>query len=444
MVNAVKSLEKLLYAAMVLFLILAFLPESGAAAPSPEKVYILPIEGAIEPGLAAFVARILREAEENNAAVVLKVNTFGGRVDAATNIRDLIIRMDMPVIAFVSERAWSAGALITMAAPKVAMAPGSSIGAAEPVPMDEKTVSALRAEFESTAERAGRDPRIAAAMVDADIVIEDLVEADKILTLRAVQAVELGVADVLAVTLEEVLEFFDLADLPIEEKTPNWSEVLARWITEPTISSLLLTIGFIGLIYEVTTMDWGVPGTAGLIALVLFFGGHMVAGLAGWETVILFLVGMILLMVEIFIIPGFGVAGALGLIGILASIGMAFGSVLSALTSLSIALAAAVLFIAVFWKRFTRSGAWRKLVLATREDKELGYRGPKVYTDLVGKRGVTLTPLRPSGTVIIEGDRYDVVSDGGFLASDVSIIVTKIEGTRVVVRELTSEENENS
>ncbi len=444
MVNAVKNLEKLLYAGLIFFLILSFVPQPSAAAPSPEKVYILPIEGAIEPGLAAFVERILREAEENNAAVVLKVNTFGGRVDAATNIRDLIIRMDMPVIAFVSERAWSAGALITMAAPKVAMAPGSSIGAAEPVPMDEKTVSALRAEFESTAERVGRDPQIAAAMVDADIVIEDLVESGKILTLRAGQAVELGVADLLAVTLEEVLEYFDLAGLPIEEKTPNWAEILARWITEPTISSLLLTIGFIGLIYEVTTMDWGVPGTAGLIALVLFFGGHMVAGLAGWETVILFLVGMILLMVEIFVLPGFGIAGALGLIGILASIGMAFGSVLSALTSLSIALVAAVLFIAIFWKRFTRSGAWRKLVLSTREDKELGYRGPKVYTDLVGKQGVSLTPLRPSGTVLVDGDRYDVVSDGGFLGKDVSIIVTKIEGTRVVVRELISEENENS
>ena len=253
-----------------------------------------------------------------------------------------------------------------------------------------------------------------------------------------------GVADLLAVTLEEVLEYFDLAGLPIEEKTPNWAEILARWITEPTISSLLLTIGFIGLIYEVSTMDWGVPGTAGLIALVLFFGGHMVAGLAGWETVILFLVGMILLMVEIFVLPGFGIAGALGLIGILASIGMAFGSVLSALTSLSIALVAAVLFIAIFWKRFTRSGAWRKLVLSTREDKELGYRGPKVYTDLVGKHGVSLTPLRPSGTVLVDGDRYDVVSDGGFLGKDVSIIVTKIEGTRVVVRELVSEENENS
>ncbi len=442
--NAVKHCNTLIFAVVVLLLALSLVYHPAAAAPSPEKVFVLPIQGAIEPGLTAFVSRILREAEESNAAVVIKVNTFGGRVDAATDIRDLIMRMDMPVIAYVSERAWSAGALIAMAAPKVAMAPGSSIGAAEPVPMDEKTVSALKAEFEATAERAGRDPQVAAAMVDADIAIEGVVESGKILTLRAGLALELGVADILANNLDEVLEYFELAGLPVEEKTPNWSEVLARWITEPTISSLLLTIGFIGLIYEVTTMDWGVPGTAGLIALVLFFGGHMVAGLAGWETVILFLVGMVLLMVEIFILPGFGIAGALGLIGILASIGLAFGSVLSALTSLSIALFAAVLFILIFWKRFTRSGAWRKLVLSAKEDKELGYRGPKVYTDLVGKQGISLTPLRPSGTVVIDGERHDVVSDGGFLAKDVPVIVTKIEGTRVVVREVESEEQENS
>jgi len=136
------------------------------------------------------------------------------------------------------------------------------------------------------------------------------------------------------------------------------------------------------------------------------------------------------------------VAGALGLIGILAGIGMAFGSVLTALTSLSVALFLAIVVILVFGKRFAQTGAWKKLVLSTSEHKEQGYRGPKEHKGLTGQKGVTLTPLRPSGTAIINEERYDVVSEGGFMDKDVPVVVTKIEGTRVVVREITEEEKE--
>lgn len=420
----------------LLLLLISSIPVNSGHAASPEAVYLIPIEGAIEPGLAEFVARIIREADQANAAVLLEINTFGGRVDAATEIRDLIIRADMPVVSYVTARAWSAGALITLAAPNVAMAPGSSMGAAQPQPADEKTISALRSEFEATAERAGRDPRIAAAMVDADIEIEGLVQEGKILTLAANRAAEEGFSDLIAASRQEVLAFFDLDHLNVIEFTPNWAERMARIVTEPTVSSLLLTLGFMGLIFEITTMGWGIPGTVGIASLALFFGGRLITGLAGLEVIILFLVGLILLFVEIFILPGFGVAGGLGVVSMFTGIFLAFGNVQTALFSILVAVSASLLLIILTWNRLTKSGAWRRLVLTHREDKELGYKGPKTYVDLVGKEGTTLTPLRPAGTALVEGERYDVVSEGGYVTSGKQIKVVKIEGTRIIVREM--------
>ncbi len=428
-------MKRVIFLVCLTFIFLISVIGLAQGAPSsPEAVYILPIEGAIEPGLAQFVERVLRDAEQNNAAVLLEINTFGGRVDAATEIRDLIIRMQMPVMSFVRDRAWSAGALITLAAPHVAMAPGSSIGAAEPRPLDEKTVSALRAEFESTAERSGRDRKIAAAMVDADVVIEDLIEADKILTLSAVQAQELGFSDIITASREQVLAYFDLGDIPIVEFSPNWAERLARLITEPTISQLLLTIGFLGLIFEVTSVGWGVPGTAGILALTLFFGGRLVTGLAGLEVVILFVVGLLLLLTEIFITSGFGLIGGLGVMSLFGSIMLSYGDALTALYSILVAVFVSLLIIALSWNRFTHSGAWRRLVLLTREEKEHGYHGVVgSYIDLLNQQGLTVTSLRPAGIVEINGKRYDVVSEGGFLDKDVPVKVVYVEGNRIVV-----------
>ncbi|HHY09591.1 MAG TPA: hypothetical protein GX528_03400, partial [Firmicutes bacterium] len=195
-----------------------------AAALAKVSVYSLPIKGEIEPGLAEFVARGLALAEKNNGVLLLEINTFGGRVDAATEIKDMLVRTKTPVIAYVSERAWSAGALITLAAPQVGMAPGSSIGSAEPRPLDEKTVSALKAEFEATAQRVGRDGKVAAAMVDADVEIEGLVEKGKILSLSAKEALEWGFADVIGQNNHEILTYFGYDEYEIIHVTPHWAE----------------------------------------------------------------------------------------------------------------------------------------------------------------------------------------------------------------------------
>ena len=405
--------------------------------PQLNAVYVIKVDGTIELGLSQFVLRGLKQAEEYNAAVVLEINTFGGRVDAATEIRDYILRMQVPVIAFVRERAISAGALITIAAPHIVMAPGSAIGAAQPIPSDPKTISALRAEFEATAERNGRNPIYAGAMVDPDVVIEGVTYEGKVLTFRAAQALEYGYTDLLAETRLDVLEHYDLEGLEVVELKRNWAEKVVGFITAPTVSQLLLTLGILGLLVEVITVGWGVPGTIGLVAMGLFFGGRMLTGLVGFEVVILFVIGLVLLALEIFVIPGFGIAGILGLAALFASIVMAYGSISTAITSITIAVLISIAVIVIFWRRFRKSSGWSKLILLNQpaKNEEVAHTQEK-YSDLVGKQGVAITPLRPAGIALIDSVRYDVVSEGGFIANNSKIEVVKIEGYRIVVREI--------
>lgn len=431
---------------LFLIFVLLCLPVSNAGAAGTggreQTVYVIPVYGEIDLGLAAFVKRSITSAERAGAAVLLEINTFGGLVEAATEIRDAVIRTPVPVMSYVSDRAWSAGALIALAAPHIAMAPGSSIGAAQPRPMDEKTVSAIRGEFEATAERAGRDRRIAAAMVDADVEIEELSPKGKLLTLSAQKALEFGYADAIAVSRSEALAQFGYTDAVVIEMELGWAERVARLVTNSTVSSLLLTLGFLGLIFEIATPGWGVPGTVGLISLGLFFGGRYIAGLVGIESIGLFALGFALLLLEIFVIPGFGVTGILGLLSMAVGIVMAFGSIQAGLTAFTIALAASLVAIVLLWSRIKKSRLFQRIILSHREEQTLGYQGPRDLSFLLGKHGRTLTPLRPAGTAMIDDERYDVVSEGGYMDPNKPVEVVKIEGTRVVVREISEQSEE--
>src|SRR5690606_34906804 len=279
------------------------------------------------------------EAEAAGAAAILvEINTFGGRVDSATDIRDALLRTHLTVIAFIPDRAWSAGALIALAADGIWMAPGASMGAAEPRPADEKTISALRAEFEAMAERAGRDPRIAAAMVDAGVAVDGLVASGEILTLTTEEALRVGYAEGLARSVGDVARDLGLSQNQVVESAPNWGERVARFLTDPVVSQILLAVGFIGLWAEASTPGFGVPGLMGLAALSLFFGARVFVGIVGWEAPALFALGIALLVVELFVAPGFGVAGAVGVAAVFASIALSFATMESALTAIGIAL----------------------------------------------------------------------------------------------------------
>ncbi|MGE5577808.1 MAG: NfeD family protein [Syntrophothermus sp.] len=414
------------------------------AAAIGEKVYVIPINGTIEPGLASYVKRVLRMAEKDAAngrrvAVLIEVGTFGGRVDAAVEIKDALLASKAPVFSFVKERAWSAGALITLAGEHIAMAPGSSIGAAEVrtadgKPVDEKYSSAFRTEFAATAESRGRDPQIAAAMVDKDIEIPGVVERGKLLTLTATKARELNFIDQVASSRGEVLRLYGYQNATVVETAMSPAERLARFLTDPAVSSILLAVGFIGLLIEVFVAGWGLPGTIGLIALGLFFGGRLIAGLAGLEVILLFLLGLALVFLEIFVIPGFGVAGVAGIAAVVASIYLSFSSSTEALTAILVASASTGIFGFFGFKYLKRTSAWDRLILNTRQERELGYVAPPEQADVVGKVGRALTILRPAGTVEIDGRRLDVVTEGEFIPSDSLVRVVKVEGSRVVVR----------
>lgn len=400
-------------------------------------VRVILVEGTIDPGLAAYVRRAVHEALKAGASLLLvKINTFGGRVDAATEIRDALVGANIPTAAYIPERAWSAGALISLACDTIWMSPGSSIGAAEPRPNDPKVVSALRAEFEAMAERTGRNPRVAAAMVDQSVAIEGVINKGDILTLTAEQAQKLGYADGVAFSRGDVVGGVGLAGRVVEVSEANWGERVARFLTDPLVSEILLAVAVLGVIAELATPGLGVGGLSALIALGLFFGGRGFVGLVGWEVIGLFLLGILLLLIELFVVPGFGVAGLGGLLAVFASFFYSFADSQQAGRSLIVALITAGLGLFLLWRYGRRHGLWRGLILGARQSEEEGYVAPNDLQKYRGRSGRSLTVLRPAGAIEVEGERVDAVSEGGFIPAGRPVSVVRVEGTRVVVREI--------
>jgi len=416
-------------------------------------VYVAPIEGMIDLGLAPFVQRVLSEAAQAGAAaVILEINTFGGRVDAAVLIRDAVLNARVPTVAFINKRAISAGALISLSAEKIVMANGGTIGAATPVqmgqpgapaqPVEEKSVSYVRKEFRATAEARRRPPLIAEAMVDADVQIPGLIDKGKLLTLTTEEALQHKVADFRAESIDGVLAQLALAGAQLKRASPNWAEELVRFLTHPVVSSLLMTAGMLGIFLEIRTPGFGLPGALGIASLALFFWGHWLVQLAGWEELLLVVSGFVLLVLEIFVIPGFGLAGIAGIVALLAGLslsliggGATWGFVALALgrvlISVFLALAASLLLL----RFLPRLPFGRQLILATGLGAGEGYASaPESDSKWLGKTGTSFSPLRPAGIAVIDGERVDVVSDGEFIDAGASILVTRVDGNRIVVR----------
>ncbi len=416
-----------------------------------EKVMLIPISGEIQLGMSPFVERMTREAnKEDYDLIIYEINTFGGRLDAAVIIRDAIINSKVPTAAFINKRAISAGALISLAANKIYMHPQSTIGAAEPVTMglglqpgeaSEKVVSYWRAELRSTAEKGERPGRIAEAFADKSIAIDGVVDEGKLLTLTARQAVDLKVADGIAETTEEILDDENLSGAEIDVAGMNMAERVAGFLTQAVVSSILLTLALIGIFFEIKTPGFGVPGIIALVALTLFFGSHSLVHLAGWGEVILFIFGVILLLVEIFLIPGFGIVGIIGVLAIISSlylslVGRFFHATdfISGAKVLAIAFISSFAIILVALRFLPKFTPVERLVLKTTEAGSDGFRSsPESYQVLEGMTGVSLTPLRPVGTAIINDEKFSVVAEGDFIEKNSRIRVIKIEGYRIVV-----------
>lgn len=411
-------------------------------------VYVAYIDSEIDLGLAPYITRVIDEAEKNNAsAIVFKINTFGGRVDAATQIKDAILSSKVLTIAFINNRAISAGALIALSCNKIVMVPGSSIGAATVVDqtgqkVGEKYQSYMRSEMRSTAERNGRRTDIAEGMVDERVLVKGLVDSTKLITLTSEEALKYKIADTIVVDFKATLNYFGLKNAKEVAVTANWAEDVVKFLNNAIISSILIMIGFFGLMAEIKTPGWGVGGTVGLIALVLFFGSSYILQLASVLEILLFVIGLGLLLAEIFVIPGFGIAGISGIILIFTSIFLSLlGSkpfidmeaVSIAIIQVSGAILFALLGMFVLVKYLPKSSRFNRLVLSESEKAEQGFVSYPSEKDLIGKTGLAFTTLRPGGTAEIDGRRVDVVADSEYINQGTKIKVLRVEGIKVVV-----------
>ena len=450
-----ESIKRLRQLAALLTLV--FLATSLVGQAKRPLVYVAPIEGLIDLGLAPFIQRVLDEAVQAGAvAVVLDINTFGGRVDAAVQIRDALLNSPLRTIAFVNKRAISAGALIALASQDIVMASGGTIGAAAPVkmgqggetaePAGEKTVSYLRKEFRATAEHRKRAPLLAEAMVDADVEIAGVIEKGKLLTLTTEEALKHKFVDASADSIEAALEQLGLGQAELRRATPNWAENVLRFLTHPVLSSMLITLAMLGIILELRTPGFGLPGVVGIASLALFFGGHWLVQLAGWEELLLGLIGIVLLVLEVLVIPGFGVPGVLGILALVSSLvlslvgpGFTTAFMLGAAGRVVGALLVALLASLVLLRFLPRLPFARRLVLSGGLTAAQGYASaPESDVLRLGKTGRALSPLRPAGIAVIEGKRVDVVSEGEHIDAGQFIEVTRVDGNRVVVHQISN------
>ncbi|MDB3883292.1 nodulation protein NfeD [Candidatus Marinimicrobia bacterium] len=309
---------------------------SSIAEESKKNIYVVPIQDTIDLGIPAFVNRAISAAEKNSAELIIfDIDTFGGRVDAATQIKDAISATDITTIAFINRRAISAGSLISLSCDQIYMTDGGTIGATSVVDMSgskqsEKSQSYMREEMAATAEKAGKNTDIARGMVDEELSFEFLVingdslkvddiegrKEGKLITLTTELALKYNIADGKSESVEELLSNLGIENYNIITLSENWSEDLVRFLTDPTISSLLTTFGTIGIISELYSAGWGIGGTIGIVCLTLALGASYLTQLASSMDLLIIFSGLLLLVVEFIAIPGFGFFGIAG-IGVL-------------------------------------------------------------------------------------------------------------------------------
>lgn len=431
------------------------------------RVYMLRLDDEIGSETWHYTRRALEEASAHDAEMILvHLNTYGGSVVHADSIRTSLMRCQLPVVAFVDNNAASAGALIALACDTVYMRPGSTMGAVTVVngsdgqAMPDKYQSYMRAMMRATAERHGhivpgdstspwrRDPLIAEAMVDPRVQVPGLIDSTRVLTFTADEALKWGYADGKASSVAEVLDDMGVDNYVIEEFHPTWQDRLIGFLTNPAVQAVLIMIILGGIYMEMHTPGVGFPSAAAIIAAVLYFLPLYIAGISSSWIVLLFALGVILIVLEIFVVPGFGLTGISGiacmcvalLLGLIEgysfSLGMATLGTL--LRSLGIFIAGCLLAVVAVWYLTSRYGPrWirRHTDLTTELRVEHGFVGVDMSpARLIGHEGAAITDMRPSGKVEIDGEVYDAVATIGYIYAGSRVIVTRYENAQIYVR----------
>lgn len=441
---------------MIVFSMLWLLGNSTSYGQDKSKVMIMEIKAEIDPRMTRYVGLTLDHAEEIKADyVIIEMDTYGGVLTDSKDIVDRILDLKAPIWVFINKDAASAGALISIACDSIYMAPGATIGAATVVQgtgeaAPDKYQSYMRSIMRSTAEHNGRNPRIAEGMVDERIAIDSISEEGSVITFTTKEALKYGYCEAEVESIEEILERNGVTDYELLFFEISAVEKVIAVFLNPFISGILILVILGGLYFELQTPGVGFPILAAITALILYLVPYYLNGLAAnWEIIALF-VGIVLIMVEVFVIPGFGVAG-------IAGIAMTVGSMVLIMinndffnfemvpmndiiiASLAIfgGLTGGVVLLFFGGVRLSNSSFFKRISLTDTQAQSEGYTSNfNTGMDLVGKTGTAYTVLRPSGKIMIEGQIYDAFSRGDYIEKGDTVKVLEIEGSTLRVRKV--------
>jgi membrane-bound serine protease (ClpP class) len=423
-------------------------------------VYTFDIKEEIAPPVWHVTKKSLQAAKDTSADLILiHMNTYGGLVETADSIRTALLQSPIPVWVFIDNNAASAGALISIACDSIYMRPGGNMGAAtvvnqtgEVVP--DKFQSYMRSMMRSTAEAKGRDPKIAEGMVDPRIKIPGVSDSGNVITFTSSEAMKYGFSEGTANSIEEVLEMNGIRNYTLIKHQLTVTDRIIRFFISPVISGLLIMIIIGGIYFELQSPGIGFPIGASIVAAILYFAPLYIEGLAANWEVLLFIIGVILIAVEIFALPGFGVAGVLGIAFMVTGLALSMidniGFELETFPMEDLVVALFTVIIASFLsfigsiylsKRMfsTKSHFLGGLALATTQQKDQGYTSAvAIYSSMIGREGISKTVLRPAGKVEIDDDLFDATSESGFIDRDEPVKVTRYSNTQLFVRKISS------
>ncbi len=420
-----------------------------------KKVMVMDIKAEIDPRVSRYVKLALAHAEKINADyIIIDMDTFGGALTDAKEIVDMLMDEKRPLWVFVNADAASAGALISIACDSIYMSPGATIGAATVVngtgeAAPDKYQSYMRSIMRSTAEENGRDPRIAEGMVDENIVIDSLKQAGKVITFTTNEAIENGYCEAKVESIEEILKLNKVESYEIIKFNLGVSEKIIAIFLNPFISGILILVIIGGIYFELQTPGIGFPLFAAITALVLYLVPYYLNGLAEyWEILALF-IGIILLILEIFVIPGFGIAGVAGISLTVVSLMLIMlnndffnfefvplGDIIVATFATIGGLIGGVLLLFFGGARLTKTKAFQRMALNDTQEKSQGYTVNTLSDTLIGKKGSAYTVLRPGGKVIIDEQIYDAFTRGDYVEKGESIEVIGNEGITLKVKKV--------
>ncbi len=438
----------------LLFIVSLFSASDTFANDDEKKVFLMKIDSEIDPRTNRYSELALDRAKEIEAdLVILELDTYGGAVNDADDIRTRMLEFEKPILVFINKDAASAGALISIACDSIYMAPGASIGAATVVigtgeAAPDKYQSYMRSIMRSTAEATGRDPQIAEAMVDQEIEIDSITKAGNVLTFSTSEAIKHNFCEAEVKSVEEILERNGIEEYEIVEFELNFTERIIRIFLNPFISGILILVIVGGIYFELQSPGVGFPIMASIMAAVFYFVPYYLNGLAANWEIIVFFVGIILIVLEVFVIPGFGVAGIGGILLVVGSLILVMlnndyfdfsfvkGSdiTVAAATTLS-GLLASVLLLFFGGVRLTQTRAFRRISLQDTQKSSDGYTSNFNKKSYLGMKGITYTVLRPSGKIMVDGELMDAFTRGEYIEKDKKIEVIDESGTSLKVKE---------